>query len=60
MITLVVYILVAALIFSLVYWALTQIPLPQPVRTVAIVLMVVIAVVFLLSLLPGVPGLALR
>lgn len=60
MITLVVYILVAALIFSLVYWALTQIPLPQPVRTVVIVLMVVIAVVFLLSLLPGVPGLALR
>ncbi len=47
MISLLVTVLIAALIFYLVWWALSQIPLPQPVRTVVIVILVIIFVVWL-------------
>jgi hypothetical protein len=53
MIDLLIYLLIAALIFGLVYWALTQIPLPQPVRVVVIVVMAIIAILFLVRLLPA-------
>ena len=46
--------LIVALVVALVYlWALTVIPLPQPLRTVLIVAMVLIVVIYLLSLLMG-------
>ena len=46
--------LVLLVIVGLVYWAITQIPLPQPVRIVAVVLVVLIAIILLLNYLPGV------
>lgn len=47
--------LVLLVIVGLVYWAITQIPLPQPVRIVAVVLVVLIAIILLLNYLPGAP-----
>lgn len=47
-------ILILLLVIGLVYWAITAIPLPQPVRVAAIVVVALIAIVFLLSYLPGV------
>lgn len=54
MISLLIYLLIGLLIFALVWWALNQMPLPQPVRMVAIVVMVIVAILFLVNLLPAV------
>lgn len=43
--------LIAVLIFGLVAWAIGRLPLPDPWRSIAYVLLVVIAVVYLLRLL---------
>lgn len=51
--SLLITLLIALIIIALVYWVLTQLPLPAIVRTVAIVILVVFAVIYLLSLLPG-------
>ena len=42
--------LIGLLIIGLIYWAITQIPLPPPVRTVAYVVLVIIAIIWLLRL----------
>lgn len=50
------FILVAA--FALVYWGMTALPLPPTVRTVIIVIMGLIALVFLYNMFAsGGPGL---
>jgi hypothetical protein len=51
--SLLIYLLIGALIFGLAWWALSQIPLPQPVRAVVIVILVIVAILFLLRLLPA-------
>jgi hypothetical protein len=53
LISLLVTVIVLGLVFWLVWWVLGQIPLPEPFRTVAIVLLGLIAVLILLSLLFG-------
>ena len=53
MISLLITLLILVVIFSLVYWALTQIPLPQPIRAVVIVILVIIAIIVLLQFIPG-------
>lgn len=53
MLALLVYTLIGLAIFAIVYWTLGQLSLPQPVRTVAVVIMALIAIVFLLSLVGG-------
>ena len=53
MIGLLISVLVVALICYLVFWVLTYLGAPEPVRKVAVVVMVVLAVVYLLSALGG-------
>jgi uncharacterized membrane protein YwzB len=60
---LLIHILVGSLIFAVLWWLLQQIPLPEPFKMVATVLLALIAVVFLLGLLFGgvnLPHLRLR
>lgn len=52
-IVMLISLLVLLLIVGLVYWAITTIPLPQPIRVIAIVILVIVAVVYLLGYLPG-------
>lgn len=51
---LLISLLVVLLIIGLAYWAVNAIPLPQPVRVAAIVVIAIIAIIFLLSYVPGV------
>lgn len=60
MLTLLVYLLVFLLIASVVWWVIGQLALPQPVRMVAVVIMAIVAVIFLLEMVGGLPHLALR
>jgi heme A synthase len=53
LISLLVTIIVLGLVFYLLYWLLGQIPLPEPFKTVATVLLGLIAVVLLLGLVFG-------
>ena len=53
LIYLLIAIIVLGLIFYLLYWLIGQLPLPAPFRTVAIVILSLIAVVVLLSMLFG-------
>jgi cytochrome c biogenesis factor len=53
LISLLVYIVIAALIFYLVYWIIGQIPMPDPFKTVVLVIVGLIAVIFLISILTG-------
>lgn len=46
-ISLIIYLLVIALIMYLVFWALGQIPLPQPIRTVIVVLIAIILILYI-------------
>lgn len=57
MLTLLIYLLVALVICSLVWWVINQLSLPQPVRLVAVVVMAIVAIIFLLQLVGGVGGL---
>jgi hypothetical protein len=50
-ISLLIWIVIFALVGYLLFWALGQIPLPQPVRTVVIVVVVLIFVIWLLRIL---------
>ncbi len=57
---LIIYLLVALVIFAIVWWIIGQLSLPPPVRMVAIVVMGLIAIIFLLQLVGGgVPSLRL-
>ena len=53
LIGLLVYLVVAALIFYLIYWLIGQMPVPEPFRTVILAVMGLIAVIFLIGLLTG-------
>jgi len=52
-ISLLVTIIVLGLVFYLLYWLIGQIPLPDPFKTVAMVLLALAVVVVLLSVLFG-------
>jgi|GEM_PF-1675443 len=49
-------ILIIALIFGLVYWALGLLPIPPPFKNIIIVVMVLIVVIYLIGILAGVSG----
>lgn len=53
MISLLITVIVAGVIFYLVYWALSQIPLPAPFMVVARVILALVAIIFLIGLLTG-------
>jgi hypothetical protein len=52
MISLLVTLMVLLLILAIAWWAISQLPLPDPFRWVAIVLIALIAILVLLHLLP--------
>jgi len=52
MISLLLTLVIVCLIAYVIWWALNQIPLPQPLRVVAVVLFAVILVLILLQFLP--------
>ena len=53
LVSLLIAVLVLALIFSLVWWILGQMPIPQPFRWVVNAVLGIICVVVLLGLLTG-------
>lgn len=53
LISLLVTIIVLGLVFYLLYWLLGQIPLPEPFKVVATVIIALAAVVILLGILFG-------
>ena len=50
--TIIVLFIIVAL-FALVYWGMTQLPLPPTIRTVIIVLMGIVALLFLYQMIGG-------
>jgi hypothetical protein len=49
MIAFLIYLLVLCLVFGLIYYVITLLPLPQPFKNVAVILIVLIFVLVLLS-----------
>jgi hypothetical protein len=49
--------LIAVLIFGLIYWLWTLLPIPQPFKNVALAILIIIAIVWLLG---GIPPLRVR
>jgi hypothetical protein len=56
LLTLLIYFLVLLLVFGLIWWVLTQIPLPPPIGKMAQVVVVVIFALILIFLLLSVIG----
>ncbi len=54
------YFFLVVVIFAIVWWGMGQLPLPPIARTVIIVVMSIIAVLFLFGLLTGSPFIRLR
>jgi hypothetical protein len=46
-------ILVLVIIMGLLYWIVTVLPLPEPFKTIAVVVVLVICAIYLLSMLFG-------
>lgn len=53
MLGLLITVIIVGLIFWLLYWALSQIPLPAPFAVVARVILALVAIIFLIGLLTG-------
>lgn len=63
MITLLIYFAIACIVVILVFWLLSQVPIPEPARkfvTIGLVVVVAIVVIYFLLQLAGVDGLPLR
>ncbi len=63
MIDILVYLAIFVIIAILVWWLLSQLPLPEPLRTILVIVMVVIGAIILIGLLlnfTGHGGLSLR
>lgn len=56
-ISLLIYLVVAGLVFWLVQYAIAALPIPRPFNIVIYVVLVIIAIYFLLGLVPGNHGL---
>ena len=54
LLTLIIWILVAGLIFSLLWWAINHFPIPDPFRMVAQGILIILAIVVLIYLLMGI------
>ncbi len=50
---LLIYVLIFLLIAAIVWYVIGQLSLPPPIRMVAIVVMAIVAILFLMQLLPG-------
>ena len=51
-----IWLLVMLAIFAVIWWAITQMNLPDPIRIVVVCVMAIIALLLLLSLVPGIPS----
>lgn len=61
MISLLITLIIVCLVLYVAWWALNQIPMPQPVKVVVVVIFALIAIVVLLNFIPGFStGLSLR
>lgn len=49
LVMLLVWVLVLALIVYVIFWALGQIPLPQPIRAVIVVIVAIVLLLFLVN-----------
>ncbi len=45
--------LILVIIMGLVYWCITMLPIPQPFKQVALVILIVICLIYLLAMLFG-------
>jgi hypothetical protein len=54
MINLLIYLIIICLVLYVLWWVLSQIPLPQPIRTVAVVIFALVAVIMLLNMTGGI------
>ena len=55
MLDLLVTLLIVVLICALIWWILSLIPIPEPFKTIVIVIFAIIIVIYLISLLTGLP-----
>jgi hypothetical protein len=53
MIAILIWLLVMLAIFAIVWWAIQQMGLPDPIKIVVVVIVAIIALLVLVSLLPG-------
>lgn len=49
-------ILVMVIVMGLIYWIITLLPLPEPFKQIAIVIVVIVCLLYLLSILFGMAG----
>jgi hypothetical protein len=56
MIDLLLYVVILCLVFGLIWWILTQVPLPSPFARIAQVVLVVIFVICIIYILMGLVG----
>lgn len=54
--TLLLYLVVAAAIVGIAWWAINQFSLPPPVRAIVVVVIALVCIVFLVQFLPGLGG----
>lgn len=54
-----IWLLCLIAIAGIVWWALQQIPLPQPIRIIIVVVFAIIAIIILMDLANGGPGLSI-
>lgn len=47
--------LVAVIVLGLVFWLLQQLPIPEPFRTIVLVILILICLFWVLSFLPNAP-----
>lgn len=57
MLSLLITLIIAAIIFWLVYWILSLLPIPQPFKTIILVILGIIALIYLFGILFGFGGL---
>jgi hypothetical protein len=57
--SIIVSLLVICLIIAIAYWAINQLTLPPPVRMVVVVIIALVAILFLLQFVGGIPHLQL-
>jgi hypothetical protein len=53
MLTLAIYLVIFALVAYLIFWLLGRLPTPEPIRTIVLVAFIIVAILWLLSLLGG-------
>lgn len=53
MLSVLLSLLIVLIVIGLCYWVITQIPLPAPIRSIAIVVLVVVAAIYLIYVLIG-------